>query len=108
MFNYASFCKVLSISQVNRQLLNHQFLNQPFIFLLHLKSKVAQEIFKFLIAHTSLREIELSYSVRNFENNQAFTSTPGVMSCLKISQNGAAVQIFPRNLFISYLKHVII
>src|SRR3954447_3017209 len=32
MFNYASFCKVLSISQVNRQLLNHQFLNQQFIF----------------------------------------------------------------------------
>src|SRR5256885_1287111 len=62
MFNYASFCKVLLTRQVNnniRQLLNPQNLsNNP--------SKVIREIFKFLIAQTSLREIDLtSFSFEN-------------------------------------------
>ena len=42
-------------------------------------SKIIREIFKFLIAQTSLREVDLpSY----LESSQEFTSIPGVIGCL--------------------------
>src|SRR3954454_15037757 len=82
MFNYASYCKVLSISQVNReikQLLNHQYIlshnvNDDLLI-------VTREIFKFLTTQTSLKEIDL-FSSHSFKNNQEFISIPGVMGCL--------------------------
>src|SRR5437763_12146822 len=77
MFNYASFCKVLSISQVNHNI--EQLLDQQYILSDNLPI-ITREIFKFLTAQTSLREINLFYP---FENYQVFTSTPGVMGCLK-------------------------
>ena len=88
MFNYVSFCNVLSTYEVIEvigkitQLFNH---NQQYIsprnLLKNNLSKVTREIFKFLIAQTSLREVDLtSFSFEN--NNQEFTSIPGVMGCL--------------------------
>src|SRR5436190_18659664 len=55
MFNYASFCKVISTRQVNskiEQLLDPQYIKNLSI--------VTREIFKFLVAQTSLREIDLT------------------------------------------------
>src|SRR5205085_11689221 len=103
-----SFCKVLSTRQVNsniKRLLKH---NQQYIFPQNLKnnlSKVTREIFKFLIAQTSLREVDLpSY----LESSQEFTSIPGVIGCLgnlsELSCNSDICSFF----FISYLKHVTI
>src|SRR5947207_15542519 len=82
MFNYASFCRILSTYQVNWKIKQlQQYTDTSSQNLSNNLTKVTREIFKFLIAQTSLKEIDLiSYP---FDYNQEFTSIPGVMSCLK-------------------------
>jgi hypothetical protein len=87
MFNYASFCKMLSINEVNdgiEKLLENQrsAKNQQSI-----PSQdsdlytVTQEVLKLLMSQTSLRELLFfSYPPLNIPN---FTSFPGAKDCLK-------------------------
>src|SRR2546430_652807 len=71
IFEYLEDDKVTSYGKqlLNKQYISPQNLNNNL-------SKVTREIFKFLIAQTSLRELNL------FEGSQEFISIPGVMGCL--------------------------
>ena len=61
MFNYVSFCKVLSVHQVNYDI--GQFLkNQQSISSQNLNTIVIQEIFKLLMNQISLRKLDFDQS----------------------------------------------
>src|ERR1051325_1163878 len=91
MFNYATFCKVLSIYQVDysiRELLKNR---PPISSNAHIVTReevlndnvhrVTREVFKLLINQTSLKELTFpSYPLLNIPN---FTSFPGVKDCLE-------------------------
>ena len=93
MFNYATFCKVLSIHQVDcriRQLLRNQpsILSQSLNGDLHMATQevlnsnthiITQEVLKLLISQTSLRKLTFDLSL----NIPKFTSFPGAKDCLK-------------------------
>ena len=78
MFNYASFCKALSIYEVNskiKELLNNQYPQ----YSSDNQSIVTREIFKFLMNQISLRKLYLYYS----PNIPKFTMFLGTKDCLK-------------------------
>ncbi|GBC45456.1 uncharacterized protein OCT59_027106 [Rhizophagus irregularis] len=80
-FNYASFCKFLSVYEINCKV--EKFLTKRHITHQHLKdSKVImmKEIYKFLMGQiTSLRKVEIMTSF----NTTLFTSYHGAKDCLK-------------------------
>ena len=100
MFNYASFCKFLSIDEVNdgiNQLLSAK--NQQSIpFQILNQYTVTQEVLKLLMSQTSLRALEFSPSL----NIQPFASLSGTINCLE----NLVIQILILNFFIGYLKYV--
>ncbi|RIA87221.1 hypothetical protein C1645_828102 [Glomus cerebriforme] len=79
IFNYASFCKVLSIDQVYNKI--GMLLNQRTILDTNKKTYIlVQEIFKlFMIQISSLKELHVHWYLLNVN----FTSYPGAKDCLK-------------------------
>ncbi|RIA80890.1 hypothetical protein C1645_837884 [Glomus cerebriforme] len=82
MFNYASFCKSLSIGVVNDniELLLKQQQSIPIQNLLDNTYIVSQEIFKLLMNQTSLRKLIMKFIPRR---DIIFASFPGAKDCLK-------------------------
>src|SRR5436190_7624918 len=77
MFNYATFCKVLSINDVHYRI--RKLLKTILCQNINNTSIVAQEIFKMLMNHiTSLN----SLAFRKYQN-VTFTFYPGAKDCLK-------------------------
>src|SRR5436190_17182073 len=87
MFNYATFCKVLSISHVDygiRQLLKNQppdsSQNSKEVLNDNVYKVVTREVLKLLMSQTSLKKVTSSCLPLNFPK---FTSFPGAKDCLK-------------------------
>ena len=87
MFNYATFCKVLSIRQVDvniMQLLkNQQSAKNQQSQSLNLLGTVRQEVLKLLMSQTSLRKLTFSQLLHPSLNIFLITSFPGAKNCLK-------------------------
>ena len=84
MFNYATFCKVLSIHQINyriRQLLRNQpsISSQSLNGDLHMTTQ--EEVLKLLMSQSSLRK--LTFSLNLSLSIPKITSFPGAKVCLK-------------------------
>lgn len=80
VFNYASFCKFLSVYEINYKV--NKFLTKRHITQHLNESKVImiKEIYKFLMEHiSSLRKIEIMASL----NSTLFTTYHGARDCLK-------------------------
>src|ERR1051325_4210937 len=106
MFNYATFCKVLSIYLVDyniRQLIKSKPPTSSQSFNAHIVTQeevlndihiVTREVLKLLMSQTSLRElIFLSYPPLNVPN---LTSFPGAKDCLKnLSELHCESDIYP-------------
>ncbi|PKC63261.1 hypothetical protein RhiirA1_464017 [Rhizophagus irregularis] len=84
MFNYASFCKILSIDKFNNNL--EQFLKEqtsiPTQNLEQILHMFSQEIFKYLMKISSIRKLGLTYC-SSLSPNITFTSYIGARDCLK-------------------------
>src|ERR1043165_1594476 len=81
MFNYASFCKVLSVNQVTfnvRKFIESQQ-SSSFQNLSDITSIVTEEIFKFLIPQISLRKLYFYTYLSNIQN----IAFPVTNDCLK-------------------------
>ena len=75
MFNYASFCKILSISQVYINVMKQLSVPSQ-----DSRNIVTHEVFKLLMSQVSLRRLEFFPSLITV---QPFTSLPGAKDCLK-------------------------
>jgi hypothetical protein len=111
-YNYASFCKVLSVEQVYNKinlLLKRTISSKDSNNIKRMLPIVVQEIFKLFIKHvSSLKKLEILSFCQWQSPPTHFIFYPGAKDFLKISQNYIVVQIFPQNFFDNYLKHVII
>src|SRR4051812_36199527 len=103
-FNYASYCKVLSISQIDNEIC--QFLrNQQSVLSQNLNIIIIQEIFKLLMSQISSLKVVNLYLSSNIPN---FTSFPGANNCLKELSELHCVSDIYSEFFVIYLKYVII
>src|SRR5205823_12560807 len=88
MFNYATFCKLLSVDEVNYNIWQ-LFKKQKSISVQKLDDNIVkivlQEIFKFLMSQiSSLRKMRLKFfELSLLRQNITFTSYPGARDCLK-------------------------
>src|ERR1044072_7953208 len=82
MFNYASYCKVLSVSHHAYNEIVQPLENQQSVLSQNLKNIIIQEIFKLLMNKiSSLKKLVFCWSSLN--NIPKFTSFPGANDCLK-------------------------
>src|SRR6266542_1652941 len=85
-FNYASFCKVLSLYKIDKIIENVIQKNKPLVNLLYTKYLIMQEILKMFMIQISSLKI-LDYTFICFETipnlpNIPFTYFPGAMDCI--------------------------
>ncbi len=83
LFNYVTFIKNLSMTEIRREIRNLLEYHQPTVSQRYMV--VTKEIFKMFMSQISLKKLTLYYNPRYIQNipNIPFTTYPGAIDCLR-------------------------